>query len=47
MPSRILKYRNELYIGDNYNNILIKLNVENGLKQFIPIGAEPTGMIIN
>ncbi|MBA5851219.1 YncE family protein [Clostridium sp. cel8] len=46
MPAGILKYDRHLYIGDNYNNILIKFNIENNKKEFIPIGNEPTGMII-
>lgn len=46
MPAGLIKYNENLYIGDNYNNLLIKLNIENENKQFIPIGGEPTGMII-
>lgn len=47
MPGTILKYRDNLYIGDNYNDLLIKLNIENEHKKFIPVGREPTGMVIN
>lgn len=47
MPGNILKYGDNLYIGDNYNDLLIKLNIENNSKQFIPIGSEPTGMVMN
>ncbi|WP_446897602.1 YncE family protein [Clostridium sp. LBM24168] len=47
MPAGLLKYNDNLYIGDNYNNLLIKLNIKNDTKQFIPIGSEPTGMVLN
>lgn len=47
MPASILKHRGSLYVGDNYNNLLIKINLKNENKQYIPIGGEPTGMIAN
>lgn len=47
MPANLLKYDKNLYIGDNYNDILIRLNIENKYKEFIPIGNEPTGMVMN
>jgi YVTN family beta-propeller protein len=46
MPRGIVKYGNSIYIGDNYNNLLIKLNIINEKKKYIPIGGEPTGMLI-
>lgn len=46
MPRGIVKEENELYVGDNYNNILIKIDLESGNKKNIPIGGEPTGMIL-
>lgn len=47
MPRNVIKYKDNLYIGDNYNNLLIKLNIKNESKKYIPIGGEPTGMIIS
>ena len=47
MPAGLLKYNDNLYIGDNYNNLLIKLDIKDNSRQFIPIGAEPTGMVLN
>ncbi len=46
MPRGIIKYGDSVYIGDNYNNLLIKLNIMNEEKKYIPIGGEPTGMLI-
>lgn len=46
MPRGIIKINNNLYVGDNYNNILIKIDIENGGKKNIPIGGEPTGMVL-
>ena len=46
LVQRIIKYDDSIYIGDNYNNLLIKVNIENEKKDYIPIGGEPTGMIL-
>lgn len=46
MPRGIIKYDDSIYIGDNYNNLLIKVNIKNEKKDYIPIGGEPTGMIL-
>ncbi|NMM63179.1 YncE family protein [Clostridium sp. P21] len=46
MPRGIIKYGDSIYIGDNYNNLLIKVNITNESKKYIPIGGEPTGMIL-
>ena len=46
MPRGIIKSGENIYIGDNYNNRLIILNITNGRKKYIPIGGEPTGMIL-
>ncbi len=47
MPRNIIKYKGNLYIGDNYNNLLIKVNIKNNDKKYIPIGGEPTGMVLS
>lgn len=47
MPRGIIKCDKDLYVGDNYNNLLIKVNIREEDKKYIPIGGEPTGMIIN
>ncbi len=46
MPRGIVSQGKNLFIGDNYNNMLIKVNYENEYKRKIPIGQEPTGMIL-
>lgn len=46
MPRGIMKYGRSIYVGDNYNNRLIDVNIESGNKKYIPIGGEPTGMIL-
>jgi YVTN family beta-propeller protein len=46
MPRGIVKSGRHIYIGDNYNNMLIELDMENENKRKIPIGGEPTGMIL-
>lgn len=46
MPRGIVKVNNNVYVGDNYNNLLIRVDIENESKKNIPIGGEPTGMIL-
>ncbi|PRR76860.1 hypothetical protein CLLI_27940 [Clostridium liquoris] len=46
MPRGIVKVNNNVYVGDNYNNLLIRVDIENGNKKNIPIGGEPTGMVL-
>lgn len=46
MPRGIIKCGENIYVGDNYNNLLIKVNIEDENKKYIPIGGEPTGMIL-
>lgn len=46
MPRGIIKIGDYLYVGDNYNNLLIKVHIESENKKSIPIGGEPTGMIL-
>jgi len=46
MPRGITKCGENIYVGDNYNNLLIKVNIKNEHKKYIPIGGEPTGMIL-
>ncbi|KEI06602.1 hypothetical protein Z957_12100 [Clostridium sp. K25] len=44
MPSGIIKLGDSIYVGDNYNNLLIKANLIEENKKVISIGGEPTGM---
>lgn len=46
MPRGIVKLDNNIYIGDNYNNLLIEVDVFIEKKRVIPIGKEPTGMML-
>lgn len=46
MPRGIKKLGNNIYVGDNYNDLLIKIDMNNESKKVIPIGGEPTGMFI-
>ncbi|NEZ47702.1 YncE family protein [Clostridium niameyense] len=46
MPRGIYKFKDNLYVGDNYNNQLLKINITKETKTTIPIGGEPTGMIV-
>ncbi len=46
MPRGIIKSSGNIYVGDNYNNRLIVLNIKERDKRYIPIGGEPTGMIL-
>lgn len=46
MPRGIIKFGEDIYVGDNYNNLLIKLNIRDESKRYIPIGGEPTGMVL-
>jgi YVTN family beta-propeller protein len=47
MPRGIIIHKNYAYVGDNYNNLLVKVDMENGNKKVISIGGEPTGMTLN
>ncbi|KAJ50453.1 YVTN family beta-propeller protein [Clostridium tetanomorphum] len=46
MPRGIIKLNDSIYVGDNYNNLLLKVNIDTGNKKNIPIGGEPTGMLL-
>ena len=46
MPRGIIESGSNVYIGDNYNNLLLRVNFENESKESIPIGGEPTGMVL-
>lgn len=46
MPRGIVSLGRNLYIGDNLNNILINVNYESCIKSKMPIGCEPTGMVL-
>lgn len=45
MPRGIIELSGNIYVGDNYNNLLIKVDTRDGTKIHIPVGGEPTGMI--
>ncbi len=44
MPRGIVKYKNSIYIGDNYRNNLIRYDIISNKKIVIPVGKEPNGM---
>lgn len=46
MPRGIIKHGNHIYVGDNYNDLLMRVDMETQDKKIIPIGGEPTGMIL-
>lgn len=46
MPRGIIKSGKFIYVGDNYNNLLLQINIEKGSKKVISIGGEPTAMTI-
>lgn len=46
MPSGIMKFNEELYVGDSYNNSLIRVNIFNENKKVIPLSGEPSGMTL-
>lgn len=46
MPRGIIKHGKYIYVGDNYNNTLMQIEFLKGTKKVIPIGGEPTGIII-
>lgn len=46
MPRGIIRLKKDLYIGDNYNNLLMKIDITNENKKVISIGGEPTGMTL-
>lgn len=46
MPRGIIKNGGKIYIGDNYNNLLIELDIKKENKKVISIGGEPTGMTL-
>ncbi|GAA0748136.1 YncE family protein [Clostridium oceanicum] len=46
MPIGIMKSGDDVYIGDNYKNLLLNINIKEESKKIIPIGGEPTGMIL-
>ena len=46
MPRGIKKIGEYLYVGDNYNNQLLQINILTENKKAINIGGEPTGMAL-
>jgi len=46
MPRGILEDEKYLYVGDNYNNLLFRIDKITENKKAISIGTEPTGMTI-
>lgn len=47
MPRGIIKFDKFIYVGDNYNNLLMRVNIFTEEKKIIPIGGEPTGIILS
>ena len=46
MPRGILEDEKYLYVGDNYNNLLFRIDKITENKKAISIGGEPTGMTL-
>jgi YVTN family beta-propeller protein len=46
MPRGIVRKGEYIYVGDNYNNLLIKINLLKEEKKAISIGGEPNGMML-
>ena len=46
MPRGIIKNGKYIYVGDNYNNLLIQMDIYGENKKVISIGGEPTGMTL-
>ncbi|ERI89598.1 hypothetical protein HMPREF1982_04463 [Clostridiales bacterium oral taxon 876 str. F0540] len=46
MPRGIVKKDKYVYAGDNYNNVLVKVDLEKETKKVIAVGGEPTGMTL-
>lgn len=46
MPRSLGKRGRNLYISDNYNNLLISYDLITKNKNTIPVGCEPTGMVL-
>lgn len=46
MPRGIISYNGFIYVGDNYNNLLMQIDIKNKIKKVICIGGEPTGMTL-
>lgn len=46
MPRGIVKSGKYLYAGDNYNNVLVQVDLIKESKKVITIGGEPTGMTL-
>jgi YVTN family beta-propeller protein len=47
MPKGIVKFGKYAIVGDNYNNVLIKIDIFSESKKVITIGKEPTGMTLS
>ena len=46
MPRGIIEDEKYLYVGDNYNNLLFRIDKITENKKAISIGTEPTGMTL-
>jgi hypothetical protein len=46
MPRGIIEDERYLYVGDNYNNLLFRIDKLTENKKAISIGGEPTGMTL-
>lgn len=42
----IIQYKNNIFVNDNYNNVLIGVDILENKKKIIPIGKEPIGIAI-
>ena len=46
MPRGVCKIKDNIYVGDNYKNLFLKINFRTNNKKSIPIGGEPTGILV-
>lgn len=47
MPRGLIKDHNYIYVGDNYNNLLLKIHINFEYKSVLKVGKEPTALIIS
>ncbi|ACQ54641.1 YncE family protein [Clostridium botulinum] len=46
MPRGVCKIKDNIYVGDNYKNLFLRINIRTNNKKSIPIGGEPTGILV-
>ncbi|MCI7443134.1 MAG: YncE family protein, partial [Clostridium sp.] len=46
MPRGIIKYKKNIFVGDYYNQRILKIDLENKKTKTIAVGKEPNAMIL-